>query len=271
MKDMAARSGVSEGTLRMWEARHHFPQPARLPSGHRRYSELDVLRVRAVAHARRQGLSLPMAIGRAQAIGHDERPSVFGALRDRFPQLTAHTLPKVALVALSQAIEDECTSYGDRAILFGCFQHERFYRQVEPRWREMARTAEFAVVLADFRRKRRRKASPSEVPLRPDDALMREWVVVCESPRFAACLAGFERPGMPGVPRRFETIWTFQAQPVREAARMCCELAARSAPEFVAGLAEQLADPLPPRDELRVAINLTTRMVLYVADGSGGA
>ena len=271
MKEMAARSGVSEATLRMWEARHDFPMPDRLPSGHRRYSELDLQRVRAVVQARRQGLSLPMAIDGARTIGDEPRPSVFGALRDRFPQLGAHVLAKPALVALSEAIEDECTVQGDRAILFGCFQHERFYRQVEPRWREMARTAASAVVLADFRRKRPRKAAPSEVPLRPNDPLMREWVVVCEAPRFAACLAGFERPGGPAARRRFETIWTFQAKPVREAARVCCELVGRTAPEFVEGLAESLADPAPPRDELRTAIDLTTRMVLYATDGSGRA
>ena len=48
MREMSTRSGVSEGTLRMWEARHGFPVPQRLPSGHRRYSELELRRVRAV-------------------------------------------------------------------------------------------------------------------------------------------------------------------------------------------------------------------------------
>ncbi len=64
---MSARSGVGEGTLRVWEARHAFPVPARLPSGHRRYSELDLVRVRAVVDARKHGHPLRMAIDRAQA------------------------------------------------------------------------------------------------------------------------------------------------------------------------------------------------------------
>ena len=41
--EIAARSGVAVGTLRMWEARYGFPVPGRLPSGHRRYSEAIVI------------------------------------------------------------------------------------------------------------------------------------------------------------------------------------------------------------------------------------
>ena len=51
MREMSARSGVNEATLRMWEVRHGFPQPRRVSSGHRRYSESDVARVRAVVRA----------------------------------------------------------------------------------------------------------------------------------------------------------------------------------------------------------------------------
>ena len=45
--DIANRSGVAVGTLRMWESRYGFPVPERLPSGHRRYSEHDLEQVRA--------------------------------------------------------------------------------------------------------------------------------------------------------------------------------------------------------------------------------
>jgi DICT domain-containing protein len=95
--------------------------------------------------------------------------------------------------------------------------------------------------------------------------------VVCDSPRFAACLAGFELPiEVPGA-RRFETVWTFESGPVREAARVCCELAARQAPELVADVLERLEDPVPPtRDDLRTAVELTTRMVRYAVNGAGG-
>src|SRR4051794_3478383 len=104
MREFAAATGVSEGTLRMWEARHGFPDPERLPSGHRRYSQLDLAQVRALLRARESGLSLPTAIERARRLGSEPRPSVFSALRERFPELAPHLLPKRVLVHLSHAI-----------------------------------------------------------------------------------------------------------------------------------------------------------------------
>jgi DICT domain-containing protein len=268
MREMSARSGVSEGTLRMWEARHGFPVPQRLPSGHRRYSEIDLTRVRAVVQDREQGLSLGTAIERARRLSDGPRPSVFTALRAGFPHLHPVLLGKPALENLSHAIEDEAFSRGERPIMFGCFQHERFYRQAEVRWRDMARTAELAVVLADFPRKRRSKGAPAEVPIPDTDPLMREWVIVCDGPGFAACVAGYERPGQKPAHRSFETIWSAERAVVREAVRTCSELTARTAPELVEGLRARVEEPLrPPGDELRVVVELTTRIVQYAAGG----
>ncbi len=264
MREMSARSGVSEGTLRMWEARHGFPSPERLPSGHRRYSELDLTRVLAVLDARRQGLSLATAIERALELGGAPRPSVYAALREGFPHLQPLALRKRGLICLSRAIEDEACSRGERPLLFGCFQHERFYRRVESRWKEMSRTAERTIVLAEFRRKRIRTRGPSEIPIKLADPLMREWVVVCEAPGFAACLSGFERPRDDGQPRRFEAIWTVEAEAVRRAAGVCCELTARVAPELVEDLTPRLQQPVASRrDEARIGLELSARTVAY--------
>lgn len=267
MGEMAARSGVSEGTLRMWEARHNFPAPVRLPSGHRRYSHLDLKRVSAVVQDRARGLSLATAIERARRLTDRPRPSVYSALRENFSYLQPQVLPKRALLALSHAIEDESCARAERPLLFGCFQHERFYRQVEERWCELARTAEQAIVLADFRRRRRRRGAPVELPIEQTDPLMREWVVVCEGPSFAACLVGFQRPDGRA---RFETVWSAERAVVREAARTCAELVARTEPELGAALRKRLDGPLPPaQDELRSVVDLTTRMVRYATLGRG--
>ena len=182
MREMSARSGVGEATLRMWELRHGFPKPQRRSSGHRRYSELDLARVRAVVRARESGLSLQAAIDLASDQGQAQPPSVYAALRERFPALEPQLLPKRAMLAMSRAIEDECLARAERPVLFGCFQRERFYRQSEGRWRELARTAERAVVLADFPRLRRPRHAPVEVPIRAREPVAREWAVVCESP-----------------------------------------------------------------------------------------
>lgn len=265
---MSARSGVAEGTLRIWEARHNFPVPQRLPSGHRRYSELDLKRVLAVVQARERGLSLASAIEYARGLSDAPRPSVFGRLRERFSQLHPELLPKRALVRISHAIEDECCARGERPLLFGCFQRERFYRDAEPRWREMAQTAERAIVLADFPRERRPRGGPAEVPIGAGEPIVREWVLVCEAAGFAACLAGFEPPGTPASQRRFETVWSAERKVVREAALVCSELVAGRSPELVAGVAEQLREPPPPiREELRTVVELTTRIVLYATAG----
>ncbi len=47
----------------MWERRHGFPCPARLPSGHRRYGERDVEAVARIAAQRAVGT--PLALSRA--------------------------------------------------------------------------------------------------------------------------------------------------------------------------------------------------------------
>jgi MerR family transcriptional regulator, light-induced transcriptional regulator len=264
MREMSARSGVSEATLRMWEVRHGFPTPQRRSSGHRRYSELDLTRVRAVVRARESGLSLQAAIELTSGQGEEQPPSVYAALRERFPALEPQLLPKRALLAMSRAVEDECLARAERPVLFGCFQRERFYRQSEGRWRELARTAERAVVLADFPRLRRPRHAPVEVPIRAREPLAREWAVVCESPSFAACLTGWERPRESRGERLFEATWTVEAPAVRLAAQVCGRLISQAAPELVADLRERLYDaPVAREHELRSAVQLSARMVRY--------
>jgi DICT domain-containing protein len=264
MREMSARSGVSEATLRMWELRHGFPTPERRASGHRRYSELDLARVRAVLRARESGLSLQAAIEIASEQADAPPPSVYAALRERFPALEPQLLPKRGLLAMSRAIEDESMARAERPLLFGCFQRERFYRQSEERWSELARTAQRAVVLADFRRVRRPRHAPLEVPIRASEPVGREWTIVCESPGFAACLAGWERPNEDRSERAFETVWTVEAHAVRLAAQVCWRVASQSAADALADLRERLYDaPVAREHELRSALRLSTRMVRY--------
>jgi len=266
MREMSARSGISEATLRMWEARHGFPEPQRRSSGHRRYSEQDLARVRAVVRGRARGLSLQAAIALAHDLEEAQPPSVFAALRSRYPELEPQLLSKRAMLSLSRAIEDECLARAERPLLFGCFQRERFYRASEGRWRELARTAERAVVLADFGRVRRPRYSAVEVPIGTVDPVAREWTIVCESPSFGACLAGWERPSEGRGERMFEAAWTVEAPAVRLAAQVCLRLASSAAPDLFEDLSERLdSTPISREYELRSAIQLSTRMVRYAA------
>lgn len=263
--DVAARAGIGEGTLRMWEVRYGFPAPQRLPSGHRRYSEQDLDGVMAVLRAREQGMSLPSAIARARRLGAEPRPSLYGALRESHEHLQPQQFRQPALLRLTRAIEDECCARSPRPLLFGCFQHERAYRRSEERWRDLARTASHAFVLADFAKLRRPRGGPAEVPIRPADPVAREWAVVCDAPELSACLVAWERPRMPGAKRCFETIWTVEPDVVREAARICRDLVAARAPKLVEDLRERLADPPAGAgtEQLRAATAVANRALAY--------
>lgn len=263
IRDVVERTGVAEGTLRMWEHRHGFPVPERLPSGHRRYSARDIDLVRRVAAERGAGMSLAAAIERAMRYGERAAPSVYAMLRHRRPDLEPRTLSKPLMLALSRAVEDESLSRAERPVLFASFQRERFYRASEPRWRELARGAAVTVVFADFERLRAPAGAPAEVPVARDHPLMREWAIVCDSEGHAACLAGWEPPPEPGQlgGRRFESIWSVEPDVVREAARVCAAIADAVSPELVAGVADRLAAQAAPpaREQLRLAAAITNR------------
>ena len=269
IRDVAVRTGVSPATLRMWEARYGFPVPERLPSGHRRYGEDDVERVLRVVAARDAGLSMPAAVERALGARTEPETSVFAALRRRRPDLVPHVLEKRTLVALSHAIEDECCARAERPVLLASFQRVRFYRHAEPRWRELARTARVAAVLADFDELREPAGGPAEVPIDAAHPARREWALVCDANDYAAFLAGWELPGQEAVrdaERRFETIWSVEAELVREAAHVAAGIAAGSAPDLGPALRAGLEGTPPPAgDELRTVAALTSRMVAYVA------
>lgn len=271
IREVARQTGVPEGTLRMWETRYGFPVPERLPSGHRRYSDDDVQRVRQVSRDRESGMSMPAAIERAQQLASEPEPSIFAGVRRRRPDLQPYLLAKRTLIALSHAIEDECAARAEKPVLFGSFQRERFYRDAELRWRDLARTSAAAVVFADFEEKRTPEHAPAELRIDRSDPLGREWSLICDAPGYAAFLAAWERPGqdsMPDLERRFETVWSVEPRLVREAARIAAGLVARTAPDLVDPIVERLRHTPPPSaDELRLVGALTNRMVAYVGGG----
>lgn len=271
IRDVAARTGLTEATLRMWESRYGFPEPMRRPSGHRRYSEADIEVIKQVAREREAGLSITAAIERAKRETAAPETSIFAGLRGRRPDLVPYLLEKSTLIALAHAIEDECCARAERAILFGSFQRERFYRHAEPRWRELARTAEQAVVFADFDAIAHPRGAPVEVPLATDAPLGREWSLVCDAPDYTACLSAWERPGQDDTPdaqREFETIWTVEPELVREAGRIALELAQRAGAELSPVVARRLGEPAPASSgELRLVTALASRMVAYVGQG----
>src|SRR5689334_17732088 len=53
--ELAEQTGLAAGTIRMWESRYGFPNPARNPSGYRIYTADDVETLRRVLRLRETG------------------------------------------------------------------------------------------------------------------------------------------------------------------------------------------------------------------------
>ncbi len=272
-REVARRTGLSPATLRIWEERYGFPRPERLPSGHRRYGDREVELLMEVVRERDEGRSLSAAVDRVLSSEPVRDESLYAGLRRRRPDLVPYLLAKRTLIALSHAIEDESCAHGDRGLILGAFQRERFYRQAEERWRELARTADTAVALADFDELTEIEGGPVEVPIDRSGPVAREWSVVCDGPEYSAALSAWERPGQDAVKdgdRLFETIWTVEPELVREATRIGTGLTAQTAP----GLAKALTDDLSARplssheDRVGRVTALTGRMVAYLSGDS---
>jgi DICT domain-containing protein len=269
MRDIVERTGITEATLRAWESRYGFPEPQRLESGHRRYDERDVDAVRLALRLRDEGVPVKAALERARRSVDSAPASVFAGLRRQRPELRVSVLPKPSLLAMSHAIEDECSWGAEGLVLFGAFQRERHYRASEARWRDLARAAEAAFVFADFPAPRRPRGGPVEVPIGRSDPLAREWAVICDGSDRVGCMVGWEPPGQDesaDASRVFETLWTADRETARLAARICCELAVDGARDLVQPVIERLSAPVVRgEDELRRAEALTSRMIAYLA------
>jgi DICT domain-containing protein len=278
IKDVAERTGIAAGTIRMWEQRYGFPAPDRTPSGYRRYTQDDVEALRKVLALRRRGLSVPAAISRAQdaAGGASDHPSIYAAVAAVDSGARAQVLKKSTLIALSKAIEHEALALAAAPVVFAAFQREPFYRRVEQRYRRLALHADEAAVFADFPGGvRHPEGAPVEIPIDPGDALGNEWAVIVDAPGYAACLLAWEQPGVtePGGPddldRRFEAIWTIDPQATRRAAQVAARLAGRADREYGERLQELLSDRPLAREEPAPALTaLTNRMLAYMEAGS---
>jgi DICT domain-containing protein len=271
IKDVAERTGLAAGTIRMWEQRYGFPDPARTASGYRMYSPDDVDLLRRVVSYRDRGLSVPAALERARSVrGSTDRPSIFGAIMAHAP-VRAHVLRKRTLVGISRAIEDEALARAAGPVIVAAFQREGNYRAVEHRYRLLARTADACVAFADFAAPRVEPGEPVELPIAAGASLGNEWAVVVDAPGYAACLLAWEQPAAQALPdrrRRFEAIWTTDPETVRRAAQVGAGLAATEAPDVGGRLQELLADrPLAVESPTPGLTALTNRMLGYLEAG----
>lgn len=277
ISEVSRRTGIPVAGLRNWEQRYGLPRPQRSPAGQRRYREADCELLTEVQRYRAGGLSLPAAMARATAragTGTGQVQSIFAGVRRQHPGLRSHVLRKELLLAVTRAIEDECCARAQRPVLLGSFQRQRFYRGAQPRWAELARTAEQTMIFADFTRGRALPGPAAEIPVPADSPLRREWALICDAPDLPATVLAWERPGQEQVTDRnrlFEAVWSVNPQVVRTAARIGTGLAAAAFPEMSRQLADRLSDePAPPSADLQRATGILERTFDYLAGVSGG-
>jgi MerR family transcriptional regulator, light-induced transcriptional regulator len=272
IKDVAARTGIAAGTIRMWEQRYGFPVPERTSAGYRVYSEDDVESLRRVLAYRERGLSVPAAVDRARSSElATDRPSLYGVLAGSESPPPAQVLKKRTLIAVSRAIEEETLSRAAAPIVIGAFQTERNYRAVEHRYRAMARTADAVLVFADFAALGGGGEAPVEVPLAPSAGLGNEWAVVVDAPGYGACLLGWEQPRPEPVPeleKTFEAIWTLDPRLVRRAVQVAASLARRADAALGDRMDALLAErPLALEQPAPALTSVTNRIVGYLDAG----
>lgn len=275
IRDVAERTGLAAGTIRMWEQRYGFPAPERTPSGYRLYSADDVDTLRRVVTLRKTGLSVSAALERARAAnatGPTDHPSIFGAVPHGG---RTRRLRKRTLAALSRAIEDETLASAARPIVLGAFQRGRHYRGVAHRYERMATVADLAAVFADFGPGHETVIAdhaPIEVQIDTDDPMGHEWAVVVDAQGFSVCLVAWEppvaEPPEKDTDRVFEAFWTLDPAVVRKAAVAGAAAARGPAPEVAERIDALLADRPPGADVSVAALEaLTMRMVGYLEDG----
>ena len=207
----------------MWEQRHGFPVPERLPSGHRRYSEEDVeLDPRRRPRPRARAWSCAPRSRRPSERRREPRPADRRGVHLRGP--AAHApgaaslpLPKRVLVAISHAIEDECGAGGYSAVLIGELSAGAL---LPPRRGALARPARSGRVCGGAgrlpggpqARQRVRSRSPSTAPTR--SGASGRWSA--DAPDFTALLSAWELPGQDHVAdseRTFEMVWSVEPGP----------------------------------------------------------
>lgn len=123
--EIAERTGITVDTVRIWERRYGKPQPVRLPSGHRRYTEEHLVWLRRVAEA--------------MSMGHRAGAAV-RATDEELDEL----LMRVEVEPIEPATIDELYEMARRV------QPVRLYERLEDLWEELGPQDFLADLLSPF-------------------------------------------------------------------------------------------------------------------------
>lgn len=261
IQQLASRTGLTPNVLRTWENRYGFPTAQRNAAGHRRFTDDDARLVLEVLDSREQGIPLQLAIRSALSRQrHTHAASAHGALIREFPELARQRFSRQALVAASQALEDETLASGEARLVLGSFQLGHRYRASHPRWKELARTAAWCAVVADFddHAEGDLDSDPGARPARchlPESAPMRrEWTVVSVGDAFGAVVSAWQVPTAPQGPALFEAVISTRREVAVVAARALTAVA-------------EAAGATPPHHVHRLLAETTSQLTTAPTDG----
>ena len=250
----------------MWEVRHGFPAAAaacRAGTGATRSTTWPGCG--RWSERGKRGLSLQAAIELAPSAADEQPPSVYASLRARVPALEPQLLPKRGDAGDVARDRGRVPGAGRATAPVRLLSARTLLpRSRSSRWRELARTAERAVVLADFRRVRRPQTGADRDPdrgVRSGRPRVGDRVRVAELRRVpgrlgaaasdAAAASACSRRS--GRSRRPPSAW-----PPRCAAARLARRRRICSPTCASGSTRR---PVAREHELRSAIQLSTRMV----------
>ena len=246
---LAERTGVTPTVLRTWENRFGFPTGMRSPAGHRRFTDTDVDAVRRVLEVRDSGVGLKAAIDTVRRHRDAGAESVHAVLTRDFPHLGVQRLGRRALVAASYAVEDEALARAERPLVLGSFQEGHRFAGSRHRWDELARTASWSAVVADFASERADDlppdptARPARCQLPERSAMRREWTVATVSAARAALVSAWEVPTPAGAAPVYESVISTHRPAVVAAARVLLDVARTAGAEPPADVVRLLDEP----------------------------
>jgi DICT domain-containing protein len=266
ISDVAHQTGLAAATIRVWEQRYGFPEPARTEGGYRVYTPADVETLRRAVAYRACGLSLPAALERARASRvPTDRPSLYGAIVAGDDPVRPQVLRKRTLLAISTAIEDETLTRAAAPVVIASFQREANFRAVEHRYRRLAALADACVAFGGFAELEGAEGEPTLVPIADAGAMGSEWAVIVDAPGYAACLLARELPESRPGDRRFEAVWTLDPRVVRRAALVGAAITRTAKPELGDHIERLLQDrPLAVESPAPGLTALTNRIVGYL-------
>ncbi|MBL0746405.1 DICT sensory domain-containing protein [Nocardioides baculatus] len=240
---LAERTGLTPTVLRTWDNRFGFPAGARTASGHRRFTDADVDLVHQVLDLRATGVGLGAAIGSVERRRRRPDESVHAVMTRDFPHLGVRRLGRRALVAASYAVEDEALARAERPLVLGTFQEGDRFADQRRRWDELARTAAWSAVVADFDDDLSAdpSASPARCQLAEGSPLRREWTVVTVSDARAALVSAWEVPGSAGPV--YESVVTGHRPAAIAAARVLLDAARAAGADPPADVVRLLDEP----------------------------